>query len=126
MSELRPKKQKNKTDKQCFPIVDWNAGKKTLHCHTELQFRDNQMAPTATQRSGRSGGEMLTEPLLAVAELQPLYGSVDAVRAHDRPGNEQKTQQIQKHINILPHPKPLSLALPLSLLRVVLQKIIKS
>ena len=38
---------------------------------------------------------MLTESLLAVAELQPLYGSVDAVRAHDRPGNKQKHNRIK-------------------------------
>lgn len=33
---------------------------------------------------------MLTESPLAVAELQPLYGSADAVGAHDSPGNKQK------------------------------------
>lgn len=58
----------------------------TLSCSLETA----ETILTMIQRSERSGRKMLTQSLLAVTELQPLYRSVDAVRAHDRPGNKQK------------------------------------
>lgn len=73
------------------------------------------------QESEGSGGKMLTEPLLAVTELQPLYGSVDAVWAHDRPGNEQKHSGF-KNIST----SCLIQNRPLSSLSAQLHKIIKS
>lgn len=69
----------------------------------------------------KSKRKMLTEPLPAVAEIQPLYGSVDAVWAHDRPGNEQKHNRF-KNIST----SWLIQNRPLSSLSTQLHKIIKS
>lgn len=61
----------------------------------ELQFKTSEKDISSDSEVREVRKKMLTESLLAVAELQPLYGSVDAVWAHDRPGNRQKHNRVK-------------------------------